>query len=82
MLAVSLLIQLVADVSMWRFRAKLRPACAGFVVKIMVLGQVVSESSSLSLSLSLHQCSILICASVTLALSSWQMIESLSNTLK
>ena len=54
----------------------------GFVVKIVVLGKVVSESCSLSMSLSLHQCSILTCASVTLAVSSWQIIESLSSTVK
>lgn len=71
MLAASLLGPLVADVSVWRFRVKLRPVCVGFVVKIAVLGQVVSESCSLSLPLSLHQCSLLICASVSLAVSSW-----------
>jgi hypothetical protein len=80
-MAVSLLSQLIADVSMWRFRVKLRPVCVGFLVKIVVLGLVVSESCNLSLPL-LHQCSILVCASVTLAVSSWQMIESLGNTLK
>jgi len=51
MLVMSLLGQLVADVSIWRFRVKLRLACVGFVVKIVVLGQVVSESCSLSLPL-------------------------------
>jgi len=81
-LAVSLLSQSVADVSMWRFRVKLRLVCVGFVVKIVVLGQVVSESCSLSRPVSLHQCFILICAFVTLAVSCWQMIKSLSNTLK
>jgi len=33
MLAVTLVGQLVADVSMWRFSVKLRPVCVGFVVK-------------------------------------------------
>jgi hypothetical protein len=70
MMAVSLRGQLVADVSIRRYRVKLRPVCVGFVVKIVVLGQVLSESCSISLPLSLHQCSILIFASVTLAVSS------------
>ena len=39
-LAVSLLRQLVAGVSMWRFRIKQRPVFVGFVVNKVVLEQV------------------------------------------
>lgn len=57
--------RLVAGLSHHRQRFDHRPVTAGFVVHEVATGQVFSKYFSVSLSVSLHQCSILIFHSPT-----------------